>query len=410
MIGTSLESLWFGFGVALEPHNLMFCLLGVVVGNMVGVLPGMGPLATISILLPLTFGMKPVAAILMLGGVMYGAQYGGAICSILLNLPCHPPHAVTCLDGFPMTKQGRGGVALGLTVFASFVGASWGITEMVFLSPLLVRAALQFGPAEVCSLMLLGLLAGSTLARGSPVKGVAMTVVGLFLGSVGTDLETGSERYTFGMTELDDGVELIALALGLFGIAEFMNSVNQVAAVNLKYTNIKFKDMRPTKADMKRAFFPMWLSAGSPAGPAYPWQVAALEPGRFLGLRGLTDLHVRRLDPAQPRPPAYGMGRLWGFLLTELPGDRTRLVQSGYQSIHPRWLERLINFWIHPPVHSTDRPASSPTSSATSNRPGGGNHRATNGDPSHTPPVPADQDVRDEFLIRHLSQYSERTP
>jgi putative tricarboxylic transport membrane protein len=258
VITTALTDLWYGFGVALEPHNLMWCFVGVLVGNMVGVLPGMGPLATISILLPLTFGMKPVGAILMLGGVMYGAQYGGAICSILLNLPCHPPHAVTCLDGFPMTKQGRGGVALGLTVFASFVGASWGITEMIFLSPLLVKAALQFGPTEVCSLMLLGLLAGSTLARGSPVKGVAMTVLGLFLGSVGTDLETGSERYTFGMTELDDGIELIALALGLFGIAEFMNSVNQVAPINTKYTNVSLKDMRPTKADMKQAFFPMW--------------------------------------------------------------------------------------------------------------------------------------------------------
>ncbi len=266
MIETALAGLWYGFTVAFGPpfllgfipHNLMFCFIGVFVGNMVGVLPGMGPLATISILLPLTFGMKPVGAILMLGGVMYGAQYGGAICSILLNLPCHPPHAVTCLDGYPMTKQGRGGVALGLTVFASFVGASWGITEMVFLSPLLVKAALQFGPAEVCSLMLLGLLAGSTLARGSPLKGVAMTVLGLFLGSVGTDLETGSERYTFGMTELDDGIELIALALGLFGIAEFMNSVNQVAPINTKYTNVGLKDMRPSGAEFKRAFFPMW--------------------------------------------------------------------------------------------------------------------------------------------------------
>src|ERR1700674_1179716 len=257
VIEAALSGLWFGFGVALQPENLMWCFVGVLIGNMVGVLPGMGPLATISILLPLTFGMKPVGAILMLGGVMYGAQYGGAICSILLNLPCHPPHAVTCLDGFPMTKQGRGGVALGLTVFASFVGASWGITEMIFLSPLLVRAALQFGPAEVCSLMLLGLLAGSTLARGSPIKGVAMTVLGLFLGSVGTDLETGSERYTFGMTELDDGIELIALALGLFGIAEFMNSVNQVAPINTKYTRVKLRDMRPTKADLKRSFFPM---------------------------------------------------------------------------------------------------------------------------------------------------------
>src|SRR6202030_313405 len=178
----------------------------------------MGPLATISILLPLTFGMKPVGAILMLGGVMYGAQYGGAICSILLNLPCHPPHAVTCLDGFPMTKQGRGGVALGVTELASFVGASWGITEMIYLSPLLVRVALQFGPAEVCSLMLLGLLAGSTLARGSPLKGIAMTVLGLLIGVIGSDIETGAERFTFGLTELDDGVALVALALGMFGI------------------------------------------------------------------------------------------------------------------------------------------------------------------------------------------------
>jgi len=184
VITTALTDLWYGFGVALQPENLWWCFVGVLIGNMVGVLPGMGPLATISILLPLTFGMKPVGAILMLAGVMYGAQYGGAICSILLNLPCHPPHAVTCLDGFPMTKQGRGGVALGVTVLASFVGASWGITEMIFLSPLLVRAALQFGPAEICSLMLLGLLAGSTLARGSPIKGVAMTV--LYIASIMT--------------------------------------------------------------------------------------------------------------------------------------------------------------------------------------------------------------------------------
>ncbi len=257
MIGTALTDLWYGFGVALEPHNLMWCFVGVLVGNMVGVLPGMGPLATISILLPLTFGIKPVGAILMLAGVMYGAQYGGAICSILLNLPCHPPHAVTCLDGYPMTKQGRGGVALGVTVIASFVGASWGITEMVFLSPLLVRIALQFGPAEICTLMLLGLLAGSTLARGSPMKGVCMTVLGLLLGSVGSDIETGTERYTFGLAELDDGIELIALALGLFGIAEFMNSINQTGTLDTKYSNVRLRDMRPKKEDLKRSFFPM---------------------------------------------------------------------------------------------------------------------------------------------------------
>jgi putative tricarboxylic transport membrane protein len=271
VIQTSLSGLWYGFEVAfglhqvtiwgytiLFPMNLVWCFIGVLVGNMVGVLPGMGPLATISILLPLTFGMKPVGAILMLAGVMYGAQYGGAICSILLNLPCHPPHAVTCLDGYPMTKQGRGGVALGVTVFASFVGASWGITEMIFLSPILVKVALQFGPAEICSLMLLGLLAGSTLARGSPVKGVCMTVLGLLLGSVGSDLETGQQRFTLGLAELDDGVELIALALGLFGIAEFMNSVNQTGAINTQYSNVRLRDMRPTKEDVKRSIMPMF--------------------------------------------------------------------------------------------------------------------------------------------------------
>lgn len=257
MIETALTDLWYGFGVALEPQNLMWCFVGVLIGNMVGVLPGMGPLATISILLPLTFGMKPVGAILMLAGVMYGAQYGGAICSILLNLPCHPPHAVTCLDGFPMTQQGRGGVALGVTVLASFVGASWGITEMVFLSPLLVKVALQFGPAEVCSLMLLGLLAGSTLARGSPLKGVAMTVLGLMLGIVGSDIETGAERFTFGLSQLDDGIELIALALGVFGIAEFMNSINQAAAINTRYSKVRLRDMRPSKADLKQSLLPM---------------------------------------------------------------------------------------------------------------------------------------------------------
>ena len=258
MISTALTDLWYGFGVAFEPHNLMWCFVGVLIGNMVGVLPGMGPLATISILLPLTFGMKPVAAILMIAGVYYGAQYGGAICSILLNLPCHPPHAVTCLDGFPLTQQGKGGTALGITVIASFVGASWGITEMIFLAPLLVKAALQFGPAEVCSLMLLGLLAGSTLARGSPVKGVAMTVVGLLIGIVGSDIETGSPRFTFGLPQLDDGIEIVALALGLFGIAEFMASINKISDVNTKYSNVRLRDMRPSGEDLKKAFFPMW--------------------------------------------------------------------------------------------------------------------------------------------------------
>ena len=132
---SGIGGLMHGFSIALEPHNLLWCFVGVMVGNLVGVLPGMGVLSAISILLPLTYGMQPVAAVLMLSGIYYGAQYGGAICSILLNLPCHPPHAVTCLDGFPMTKQGRGGVALGITMLGSMFGAAFGILQMIFFAP-----------------------------------------------------------------------------------------------------------------------------------------------------------------------------------------------------------------------------------------------------------------------------------
>lgn len=256
-MSTALADLWQGFGVALQPSNLLWCFVGVLVGNLVGVLPGMGVLSAISILLPLTFGMKPVAAILMLAGIYYGAQYGGAICSILLNLPCHPPHAVTCLDGYPMTRKGKGGTALGITIVAAWVGASFGILEMTFFAPIVARFALDFGPTEICSLMLLGLLAGSTLARGAPLKGVAMTLFGLILGVSGIDQATGIPRFTFGIIDLYDGVELVALALGLFGIAEFLKSVNKVAPLNLGGARLRLRDMRPSRAELREAAFPM---------------------------------------------------------------------------------------------------------------------------------------------------------
>ena len=257
MIGSALSDLGHGFGVALQPSNLLWCFAGVFLGNMVGVLPGMGVMATISLLLPLTFSMPPVAAILMLAGICYGAQYGGAICSILLNLPCHPPHAVTCLDGFPLTKQGRGGAALGVTVIASFVGASFGIIEMIFFAPLLVSVATRFGAAEVCSLMLVGLLADSTLGKGSAAKGMAMTVLGLLAGIAGTDPQTGTARFTFGSLHLYSGIDIVALALGLFGVSEFLKSVNGYASTDTKYATGGFRDMRPSRDDLRRAFFPM---------------------------------------------------------------------------------------------------------------------------------------------------------
>jgi TctA family transporter len=253
----ALVDLWHGFGVALEIHNLGWCFFGVLVGNLIGVLPGMGPLSAISILLPLTYAMSPVAAVMMLAGIFYGSQYGGAIGAILLNLPCHPPHAVTCLDGYPLTKQGKGGTALGIAMLSSFFAASCGIILMIFASPLLVRFAFKFGPAELFSIMLLGLLAGGTMARGSVLKGVAMTIVGLLIGVVGTDINTGTMRFTFGFIELADRVQLVALALGLFGVADFLCNVNRMAAVGGRSMSVRLRDMRPSWAELKQAFLPM---------------------------------------------------------------------------------------------------------------------------------------------------------
>ncbi|MDE1949151.1 MAG: tripartite tricarboxylate transporter permease, partial [Burkholderiales bacterium] len=248
--------LWFGFGIAVEPHNLMWSVFGVLIGNLIGVLPGMGALSTISMLLPLTYVIPPVPAILMLAGIFYGSQYGGAIGAILLNLPSHPPHAVTCIDGYPMTKAGKGGTALGITMMSSFFAASVGITVMVFLSPLLVAVAFKFGPSDICSIMMLGLLTGATMSRGSPLKGIAMTLFGLICGVVGTDVTSGTVRYAFNIPELSDGVDLGALCMGLFGIADFLMSVNRHTS-KPSDAKVSMRDMRPSRAEMKQAFWPM---------------------------------------------------------------------------------------------------------------------------------------------------------
>ena len=252
----ALHDLWYGFGIAFQGTNLKWSFFGVLVGNLIGVLPGMGALSAISMLLPLTYVMHPVPAILMLAGIFYGSQYGGAIGAILLNLPSHPPHAVTCLDGYPMTKAGKGGTALGITMICSFFAASVGILVMIFASPLLTEIAFKFGPAEIFSIMLLGLIAGSTMSRGSPLKGVAMTLFGLLCGIVGTDVNTGSFRFSFGVTELSDGLELVSLAMGLFGVADFLLNVNRMKAITVN-TKMRIRDMRPSMAELKEAFWPM---------------------------------------------------------------------------------------------------------------------------------------------------------
>ncbi|GAB3630016.1 hypothetical protein PTE30175_04837 [Pandoraea terrae] len=262
MVSNALHDLWFGFGVAFQGSNLMWSFVGVLVGNLIGVLPGMGALSAISVLLPITYVLHPVPAILMLAGIFYGSQYGGAIGAILLNLPSHPPHAVTCLDGYPMTRAGKGGTALGITMISSFFAASVGILVMIFASPLLTTIAFKFGPAEIFSIMLLGLLAGSTMSRGSPLKGVAMTLFGLLCGMVGTDVNTGTFRFAMGIPELSDGLELVAIAMGLFGVADFLLNVNRMSAVTSSKTKLRVRDMRPSLSELKTAFWPMVRGTG----------------------------------------------------------------------------------------------------------------------------------------------------
>lgn len=255
--------LLFGFQTAFSLQNLMYCFIGVFLGTFVGVLPGIGALATISMLLPLTFYVPPTTALIMLAGIYYGTQYGCSTASILMNLPGTPSSAVTCLDGYPMSNSGRAGVALFVTTLASFIGGSIGIIILTLFSPSLAEVALAFGPAEYFAMMLLGLVAASTLSQGSPVKGIAMVLVGLCLGMVGTDVQTGQQRYTFGIPELSDGFNLVAIAMGLFGVGEVIASVNKIRDQKAdQRQKITFRSMVPTKDDWSRFWWPMLRGTG----------------------------------------------------------------------------------------------------------------------------------------------------
>ncbi|PKO64883.1 MAG: hypothetical protein CVU22_22425 [Betaproteobacteria bacterium HGW-Betaproteobacteria-16] len=251
-----LNGLLIGLESALQPVTLMYCFIGVFVGTLIGVLPGIGALATISLLLPITYHIPPTSAIVMLAGVYYGAQYGGSTASILLNLPGTPSAAVACLDGYPMAKQGRAGVALFMTTIASFVGSMLGILALILFAPAIAELGLKFGPAEYFSMMLLGLIAASTLASGSPAKGLAMVVMGLLLGTVGTDVNSGVARFDFGVPELMDGINLVALAMGVFGVSEVISGINQTRETEVK-EKITFRTMTPTRQDLKDSIIPM---------------------------------------------------------------------------------------------------------------------------------------------------------
>src|SRR5438477_5879735 len=220
-----LSNLLMGFHVAANPYNILFCLLGALVGTLVGVLPGIGTVATIAMLLPITFGIDPVGALIMLAGIYYGAQYGGSTTSILVNIPGEATSVVTCLDGHQMAKQGRAGVALGIAAIGSFIAGCVSTLVIAALAAPLTRMALLFGPADYFALMVLGLMFAVVLARGSVAKAIAVILVGILLSTVGTDLESGEERLTFGWNEIADGIDVAVIAMGMFGFAEIMRNL-----------------------------------------------------------------------------------------------------------------------------------------------------------------------------------------
>jgi len=243
------HNLALGFSVALTLQNLMYCFFGVLLGTLIGVLPGIGPLATIAMLLPITFTLPPIAALIMLAGIYYGAQYGGSTTAILVNIPGESSSVITCLDGYQMARQGRAGPALAIAAIGSFFAGSVATVVIALFAPPLAEVALKFGPAEYFSLMVLGLVGATVLASGSLIKAIAMTILGLLLGVVGTDVNSGVARFTFGIPELYDGIGFIIIAMGLFGFTEIVLNLEQGEAREVfvkKVTNIM-----PTWKDIK---------------------------------------------------------------------------------------------------------------------------------------------------------------
>lgn len=251
----ALANLALGFSVALEPANLLFCFLGVLVGTLVGVLPGFGPIAAIALLLPLTFKMAPATAIIMLAGIYYGAMYGGSTTSILVNIPGEAASVVTCLDGYQMARQGRAGPALGISAFGSFIAGTFGVIGLMFFAPILGAAALRFGPPEYFALTFLGLTLVAYLSRGSVLKGLVMAILGLLLGTIGMDPISGEERFTYGSLTLGDGLGLVPVAMGMFGIAEVLENLE--TAVGREVYEKKIKGLLPNLKDWKDSFWPI---------------------------------------------------------------------------------------------------------------------------------------------------------
>jgi TctA family transporter len=250
-----IDNLALGFATALTPWNVFWCFVGVFLGTLVGVLPGIGPTATMAMLLPITFTFEPVTALIMLAGIYYGAQYGGSTTAILINLPGETSSAVTAIDGHEMARAGRAGPALAAAALGSFFAGTVGTLVIVLFAPILAGFALQFGSAEFFSLVVLGLIASTALARGSTVKALAMIVLGLLLGTVGQDIFSGTPRYTFGVRELYSGINFVSVAVGMFGVAEILRNLEDERGRTVIVSAVK--GLMPTRADLRQIIAPV---------------------------------------------------------------------------------------------------------------------------------------------------------
>jgi len=244
-----------GFQVVFQPIHFFYCFLGVFIGTLIGVLPGIGPVGAMSILLPTTFGVSPVAAVVMLAGIYYGAMYGGSTTSILVNIPGEAASVITCLDGYQMARKGRAGPALAISALGSFIGGTFSVIALMFLAYPLSEVAVKFGPPEYFSLMCMGLVVVTYLAKGSLSKALIMATLGLILGVVGTDPISGKFRFTLGLAELADGIDLVPIVMGLFGISEVLTNIEK--PIQRIVFETKIKHLLPTREDWRRSMGPI---------------------------------------------------------------------------------------------------------------------------------------------------------
>ncbi|GGK20459.1 tripartite tricarboxylate transporter permease [Salinarimonas ramus] len=261
-----LDGLQIGFATAFTLQNLLYCFAGVSIGMIVGVLPGIGHLAAISLLMPLTFHVPATSALVMLAGIYYGAQYGGSITSILLNIPGTASSAVICLDGHPMARNGRAGPALLVTTIASFIGSCIAILVLVLLAPPLARVALAFHSADYFAMMLLGLVASGALVDEKPLIGIASVLIGLVIGLAGIDVNSGAMRFTFGVPDMFNGISIIVLAMALFGIVEVISSVGRTGGIHPGAKRLTFRGLMPSREETRRSTAPILRGAALGTG------------------------------------------------------------------------------------------------------------------------------------------------